>query len=80
MFKTFKTIIAVAVAFTLVSTSAYSDAISKWAKGEFSLSTLSEKERIKELKWFQDAAKHSKECLSKYYLKLFQLTSMNQKF
>ncbi len=57
MFKTLKTIIAVAVAFTLVSTSAYSDAISKWAKGEFSLSTLSEKERIKELKWFQDAAK-----------------------
>ena len=32
MFKTLKTIIAVAVAFTLVSTSAYSDAISKWAK------------------------------------------------
>ncbi|MBD1150340.1 carbohydrate ABC transporter substrate-binding protein [Pelagibacterales bacterium SAG-MED29] len=57
MFKTLKTIIAAAVAFTLVSTSAYSDAISKWAKGEFSLSTLSEKERIKELKWFQDAAK-----------------------
>ncbi len=57
MFKTLKTIIAVAVAFTLVSTSAYSDAISKWAKGEFSLSVLSEKERIKELKWFQDAAK-----------------------
>ena len=57
MFKTLKTVIAVAVAFTLVSTSAYSDAISKWAKGEFSLSTLSEKERIKELKRFQDAAK-----------------------
>jgi len=57
MLKTFKTIIAVAVAFTLVSTSAYSDAISKWAKGEFSLSTISEKERIKELKWFQNAAK-----------------------
>ncbi len=57
MLKTLKTIIAVAVAFTLVSTSAYSDAISKWAKGEFSLSTLSEKERIKELKWFQNAAK-----------------------
>ena len=57
MFTTLKTIIAVAVAFTLVSTSAYTDALSKWAKGEFSLSTLSEKERIKELKWFQDAAK-----------------------
>ena len=36
MFKTLKTILAVSVAFTLVSTSAYSDAISKWAKGEFS--------------------------------------------
>ncbi len=57
MLKTLRTIIAVAVAFTLISTSAYSDAISKWAKGEFSLSTLSEKERVKELKWFQDAAK-----------------------
>ncbi len=57
MFKTLKTIIATTVVFTLVSTSAFSDAISKWAKGEFSLSTLSEKERIKELKWFQDAAK-----------------------
>jgi len=57
MLKTFKTILSVAVAFTLVSSSAYSDAIGKWAKGEFSLSTLSEKERMKELKWFQDAAK-----------------------
>ena len=42
MFKTLKTILAVSVAFTLVSTSAYSDAISKWATGEFALSTLSE--------------------------------------
>jgi glycerol transport system substrate-binding protein len=57
MFKTLKTILAVSVAFTLVSTSAYSDAISKWATGEFALSTISEKERVKELKWFQDAAK-----------------------
>jgi len=57
MFKILKNILAIAVTFTLVSTSAYSDAISKWAKGEFSLSTLSEKERIKELKWFQKAAK-----------------------
>ena len=57
MFKTLKTIITIAVAFTLVSTSAYSNAISKWAKGEFSLSTISEKERIEELKWFQNAAK-----------------------
>ncbi len=57
MFKTLKTILVATVAFTLVSTSAYSDAISKWAKGEFSLSVLSEKERIKELKWFQKAAK-----------------------
>ncbi len=57
MFKILRNILAIAVTFTLVSTSAYSDAISKWAKGEFSLSTLSEKERIKELKWFQKAAK-----------------------
>jgi glycerol transport system substrate-binding protein len=49
--------LAVVVASILLSTSAYSDAVSKWAKGEFSLSTISEKERIKELKWFQKAAK-----------------------
>ena len=57
MFKTLKTIIAVAVSLTLLASSASADAIKKWATGEFSLSTLSEKERIKELKWFQDAAK-----------------------
>jgi len=32
-------------------------AIKKWSNGEFSLSTLSAKEREKELKWFHDAAK-----------------------
>jgi glycerol transport system substrate-binding protein len=42
---------------SLLISSAYADAISKWAKGEFSLSTLSEKQRIKELQWFQKAAK-----------------------
>lgn len=57
MFKTLKTVIAVAVSLSLLASSASADAIKKWATGEFSLSTLSEKERIKELKWFQDAAK-----------------------
>ncbi len=57
MFKTLKTILAVAVSLSLLATSLSADAIKKWATGEFSLSTLSEKERIKELKWFQDAAK-----------------------
>ncbi len=57
MFKTFKTIMAVAVSLSLLASSASADAIKKWATGEFSLSVLSEKERIKELKWFQNAAK-----------------------
>ena len=57
MFKTLKTIMAVAVSLSLLASSASADAIKKWATGEFSLSTLSEKERIAELKWFQDAAK-----------------------
>ena len=48
---------AVAVSLSLLASSASADAIKKWATGEFSLSVLSEKERIKELKWFQDAAK-----------------------
>ena len=50
MFKTLKTIIAGAVTSSLLSTSLYADAIEKWASGEFSLSTLSKKERVKELK------------------------------
>ena len=54
MFKTLKTIIAVAVTSTLLSTSLLANAIEKWASGEFSLSTLSKKERVAELKWFQD--------------------------
>ena len=57
MFKTLKTVMAVAVSLSLLASSASADAIKKWATGEFSLSTLSEKERIKELQWFQDAAK-----------------------
>jgi len=56
MFKTLKSILTVAVTFLLLISSAYADAINTWAKGEFSLSTLSEKDRVKELKWFQKAA------------------------
>ena len=62
MFKTFKTIIAVAVSLSILTISnAIADghmaAIKKWSNGEFSLSTLSAKEREKELQWFHDAAK-----------------------
>ncbi|MDC3104431.1 ABC transporter substrate-binding protein [Candidatus Pelagibacter bacterium] len=62
MFKTLKTIIAVAVSFSILTISnAFADghmaAIKKWSDGEFSLSTLSSKEREKELQWFHDAAK-----------------------
>ena len=57
-----KTIFTVAVWFSIVTISnAFADghmaAIKKWSNGEFSLSTLSAKEREKELKWFHDAAK-----------------------
>ena len=47
MFNKLKTILAVAVTYSLVISSAYSDAITDLAKGEFSLSTISEKERVK---------------------------------
>ena len=57
MLKTLKSILTVAVGLSLLTTSAFAGAIDDWAKGEFSLSTLSEKDRIKELKWFQKAAK-----------------------
>ena len=57
MQKALKSILTVAVTLSLLISSAYADAISKWAKGEFSLSTLSEKQRVKELQWFQKAAK-----------------------
>ena len=57
MIKNIKTILAFVVSFSLFVTSSYADAIKKYATGEFSLSTLSEKDRIKELKWFQKAAK-----------------------
>ena len=50
-------ILAFVVTFSIFVTSSYADAIKKYATGEFSLSTLSEKDRIKELKWFQKAAK-----------------------
>ena len=62
MFKTFKTILAVAVSFSIVTiSSAFADghmgAIKKWSNGEFSLSTLSAKDREAELNWFHNAAK-----------------------
>ena len=62
MFKTFKTILAFAVSFSIVSISnsfadGHAGAIKKWSNGEFSLSVLSAKEREKELNWFHDAAK-----------------------
>ena len=57
-----KTIFTVAVWFSIVTISnAFADghmaAIKKWSNGEFSLSTLSAKEREKELEWFYNAAK-----------------------
>ena len=62
MLKTLKTFLAVAVSFSIVTiSSAFADghmaAIKKWSNGEFSLSTLSAKEREKELEWFHNAAK-----------------------
>ena len=62
MLKTFKTILAFAVSFSIVSISnsfadGHAGAIKKWSNGEFSLSVLSSKEREKELNWFHNAAK-----------------------
>jgi len=62
MFKTLKTFLAVAVSFSIVTISSafaggHDAAIKKWSNGEFSLSTLSAKEREKELEWFHNAAK-----------------------
>ena len=57
MFKTIRSLVAVAVTSSLVISSVFADAVTDYAKGEFSLSTLSEKDRIAELKWFQNAAK-----------------------
>ena len=84
MFKTLKNILAVAVSISLLTISnAVADghmaAIKKWSNGEFSLSTISAKEREKELQWFYDATKPFKEWKSTYCQKLFQLTNMNQK-
>ena len=50
MLKTLKSILTVAVTLSLLATSAFAGAVEDWEKGEFSLSTLSEKQRIKELK------------------------------
>ena len=62
MINKLKTIFIIAVWFSIVTISnTFADghmaAIKKWSNGEFSLSTLSAKEREKELKWFHDAAK-----------------------
>ena len=62
MLRIFKNILAVAVSISLLTiSSAVADghmaAIKKWSNGEFSLSTISAKEREKELQWFYDAAK-----------------------
>lgn len=62
MFKTLKTFLAIAVSFSIVTISSafaggHTAAIKKWSNGEFSLSTLSAKEREKELEWFHNAAK-----------------------
>ena len=62
MFKTFKTILAFAVSFSIVSISnsfadGHAGAIKKWSNAEFKLSVLSAKEREKELNWFHNAAK-----------------------
>ena len=53
MLKTLRSILTVAVTFSLLFTSAYADAVSTWAKGEFSLSTLSEKIGLKNLNGFK---------------------------
>ena len=57
MLKTLKYVLAIAVSISLLGTSLSADAMKKYATGEFSLSTISEKKRIEELKWFRDAAK-----------------------
>ena len=54
MFKTLKNILAVACALSIISISnaiadGHGAAIKKWSDGEFSLSTISAKEREKEL-------------------------------
>ena len=60
MIKTLKNIFSVAF-FSINVSNAFADghmgAIKKWSNGEFSLSTLSAKDREKELEWFHDAAK-----------------------
>ena len=75
MFKTLKNIFAVAVSISLITISnAVADghmaAIKKWSNGEFSLSTISSKEREKKLKWF-DAAKtiqrNGNKCIIRNY-------------
>ena len=57
MLRILNIISAVVVSVSLIANSSFADAIDKWASGEFSLSTLSKGDRVKELKWFQNAAK-----------------------
>ena len=66
MFKTLKSILAVAVSISLLTISnavadGHGAAIKKWSNGEFSLSTISAKEREKELIGFTMLQSHSKE-------------------
>jgi glycerol transport system substrate-binding protein len=56
MFIKLRTLLVALVTYSLVISSALADAITDLAKGEFSLSTISEAQRIEELKWFQKAA------------------------
>ena len=59
MLKTLRSILTVAVTSTLLITSAFAGAIEDLAKGEFSLSTLSEKDRIKELEKKENRRKNT---------------------
>ncbi len=56
MFIKLRTLLVALVTYSLVISSALADAITDLAKGEFSLSTISEAQRIEELQWFQKAA------------------------
>jgi glycerol transport system substrate-binding protein len=57
MLRILNIVSAVVVSVSLIANSSFADAIDKWASGEFSLSTLSKGDRVKELTWFQNAAK-----------------------
>ena len=66
MFKTLKSILAVAVSISLLTISnavadGHGAAIKKWSDGEFSLSTISAKKERKNLIGFTMLQSHSKE-------------------